>query len=68
MNLKKMLLGKNFPEIVTEKDLRIPDEKATIMGWSGRKYWDKILEFRNTRFSFLGPRFSYNQNPVTGNE
>jgi hypothetical protein len=44
MNLKKMLLGKNFPEIVTEKDLRIPDEKATIMGWSGRKYWDNILD------------------------
>jgi len=37
MNLRKMILGANLPENVKIKDLRIPDEKATIVGWSGRK-------------------------------
>ncbi len=38
INLRKMILGANFTKIVIAKDLRIPNEKETIMGWSGRKY------------------------------
>jgi len=36
LNLRKMILGANFTETVIAEDLRIPNGKATIMGWSGR--------------------------------
>jgi len=38
MNLRKMILGANFTEIVIAKDLRIPNENVTLLGWSGLKF------------------------------
>jgi hypothetical protein len=40
-----MILKPNFTEIVTKKDLRVSNGKATIMGWSGRKLYIGILAF-----------------------
>jgi hypothetical protein len=37
LNLKKTTLGANFTEIVTKKDLRIPNGNVTISRRSGRK-------------------------------
>jgi hypothetical protein len=33
LNLRKIILGANFTEIVTKKDLRIQGEKVTILIW-----------------------------------
>jgi hypothetical protein len=45
LNLRKIILGANFTEIVMANDLRVSNGKATIMGWSGRKLYIGILAF-----------------------
>jgi hypothetical protein len=44
MNLKKMILGANFTEIVIAKDLMIPNGNVNLLRWSGQMYRIIILE------------------------